>query len=79
MVRVPARNKADIYVEHSNAFCLQKTRRYYAFPTHGSGIGTGVMEILAAMQLARKKWGPNADVRPIGNSLYMVRFEEGQT
>jgi len=66
---------ADIKVERASTYGL-RIRGYVAFPTHGHGLATGMLEALAALNLAHKKWGQAAGIRPLGNSLYAVRFEQ---
>ena len=79
MTTTPAKRQADIRVESANRYFVARKRQYIAWPLHGHGHAVAVMEILAALKLAQAKWGANAGVRPIGNSLYVVRFEtEGQ-
>jgi len=67
---------ADIRVEHASSYFVARTRQYIAWPIKGHGHAVGVMESLAALKLAQAKWGANAGVKPLGNSLYAVRFEQ---
>ena len=81
MTSAPARRQADIVVESANRYFVARKRQYIAWPTKGNGHAVAVMESLAALKLAQAKWGATASIRPLGNSLYAVRFdqEEGAT
>ena len=69
---------ADIKVESANAYFLQRRRQFIAWFVHGHGHAVGALESLAALARAQSKYGPTVSVRPIGNSLYVVKFEKEQ-
>ena len=67
---------ADIRVERASSYFIAHVRQYIAWPVKGHGHAVGSLESLAALKLAQEKWGANAGIRPLGNSLYAVKFEQ---